>query len=242
MRWEGRRVSVEDAVGAPRGLSGDFLREAFFKTMSLVTCGLISTSPRALWLGPVVLFRFGDPAVTEHEVSWPIEGGGLAREPGGYLSIRSTGDALTARVTGYRPSLPRPIYALTQLHVHHTVVRLQLLHIRVRRPAAGVPAPTTRRMAAGMIDAAVCAGLALAFGRRRRIAALLGITAGYHVACWTISGRTLGGAVMRQQVVAVDRSRVTLAQAVLRLATLPLAAVRMHAVHDEVAATDVIAD
>jgi hypothetical protein len=42
-------------------------------------------------------------------------------------------------------------------------------------------------------------------------------------------------------VVSVDGSRPSLAQAVLRFALMPLAAARMRGVHDEIAATDVIA-
>jgi uncharacterized RDD family membrane protein YckC len=69
---------------------------------------------------------------------------------------------------------------------------------------------------------------------------LLGLAAGYHIACWTLSGVTLGGAVMKQRVVSVDGSKLTVGQALARLALLPLAAVRMRDVHDEIAGTDVI--
>ena len=71
---------------------------------------------------------------------------------------------------------------------------------------------------------------------------LLGVVAGYHVACWTFGGRTLGGAVMKQRVVAVDGSDVSTGQAIVRLAALPIAAVRRRSSHDEIAGTEVVAD
>jgi uncharacterized RDD family membrane protein YckC len=71
---------------------------------------------------------------------------------------------------------------------------------------------------------------------------LLGIAAGYHVACWSLSGVTVGGAVMRQRVVAVDGSRLSVSQALVRLALLPLAAVRMSSVHDEIAGIAVVSN
>jgi uncharacterized RDD family membrane protein YckC len=76
--------------------------------------------------------------------------------------------------------------------------------------------------------------------RRRRLPVLLGIAAGYHVACWSLSGITVGGAVTRQRVVAFDGSKVSIGQALVRLALLPLAAVRRRDIHDEIAGTDVI--
>jgi hypothetical protein len=40
----------------------------------------------------------------------------------------------------------------------------------------------------------------------------------------------------------VDGSRVSISQSVIRLLALPLAALRMRAVHDDIAATEVIAE
>jgi hypothetical protein len=142
---------------------------------------------------------------------------------------------------GYRPMLPRTIYALTQVPIHHLLTRLHLLRARGRKPLPGPPAERPRRVAAATIDAGVCISIAAIIGRRRpRLPVLLGIAAGYHVACWSLSGVTLGGAVLRQRVVAVDGSKLTIGQALVRLALLPLAAVRMTSVHDEIAGTDVI--
>jgi uncharacterized RDD family membrane protein YckC len=131
---------------------------------------------------------------------------------------------------------------LIQLPIHHVVLRLYLLSERGRLPTPGVPAPPTRRAAAAAIDAGVCVAAALVAGKGRRLPALVGITAGYHIACWTISGRTIGGALTRQRVVAVDGSRVSIGQAVIRLLALPFAVARVRALHDEIAGTEVISD
>jgi uncharacterized RDD family membrane protein YckC len=45
-----------------------------------------------------------------------------------------------------------------------------------------------------------------------------------------------------QRVVSVDGSRVSAGQALVRLLALPLVALRLRAVHDEIAGTEVIAD
>jgi hypothetical protein len=45
---------------------------------------------------------------------------------------------------------------------------------------------------------------------------------------------------LSQRVVAVDGSKVSFGQALVRLALLPFAAVRMSSVHDEIAGTEVI--
>jgi hypothetical protein len=242
MRWADGRVAVEDAVVAPRPLSGAWLRDRYFASVPAITRGLIRWHDGALWLGPLELIRFGEPQVGEREVSWPIAGGLLAASPGGRFQIESAGGSLMARVEDYRPSLPRTLYAATQLQVHHALVRLQLLRLRGRTPAPGVPADPARRMTAGAIDAAVCLGLVFAVARRRPMGALLGVAAGYHVACWSTSGRTLGGLLMRQRVVAVDGSRPSVTQSLLRFVALPLAAFRLRAIHDEIAATDVVED
>jgi uncharacterized RDD family membrane protein YckC len=71
---------------------------------------------------------------------------------------------------------------------------------------------------------------------------LVGIAAAYHIACWSTSGRTLGGLVAGQRVVAVDGSRPTVMQSAVRLLTLPLSWVSRRAVHDELAGTEVITD
>ena len=79
-------------------------------------------------------------------------------------------------------------------------------------------------------------------GRRRSITAVVGIAVVYHVACWTLAGRTLGGSVMRQRVVAVDGSKVSFGQACARVIALPLAWAHNRPVHDELAGTEVVSD
>jgi RDD family len=242
MRWVDGGVLVEDSVRAPRPLSGEALRSAYLETTATLTLGLVRFRDGALRLGPWELLRFGPPATDSRGVTWPIQGGLLAAGPGGHFEVRSDDGRLVAKVDGYRPALPMPIYAATQLPIHHALVRMQLLRLRGRRPAAGVPADVSSRLAAAAIDAAVCVGIALVLARKRRLRAVLAIAAGYHMAAWSASGRTLGGAIMRQRVVSIDGSRPSLAQTALRFAFLPLAAFRMRAVHDEIAGTDVVRD
>jgi hypothetical protein len=193
-------------------------------------------------LGPLEIIRFGPAKTTRSSVDFPIEGGLLVGDRGGRLRIEAVKGRLTASVQEYRPRLPRPLYLVTQLPFHHLVLRLHLLRVRGRLPSPGVPVAPTRRLAAAAIDIGLFALVAVLAGRRRRLGALATIAAGYHVACWTISGRTVGGIVARQRVVSVDGSRVSTGQALVRLLALPLAALRLRAVHDEIAATEVVAD
>lgn len=240
--WTGSRVTVEDSVASSRRVAGRDLRDAFFRDMAVLTLGLIQPRGSSLFLGPAEILRFGPAKTGRASVELPIEGGLAVGAPGGHLRIEAVKGKLTAKVQGYRPWLPRPLYVITQLPLHHTVLRLHLLRERGRLPSPGVPAAPTGRFAAAAIDAAICGAVALIAGKGRRLPVLAGITAGYHIACWTISGRTVGGLVARQRVVSVDGSRVSAAQSLIRLVTLPLAALRMRAVHDEIAATEVIAD
>jgi hypothetical protein len=233
-------VAIEDSVAMPTPITGKTMRDSFPADMEALTFGLIRVDDNALRLGPLELIRFGRPRITRTSVQWPIEGGLLARSPGGHLRIELIDDRLVESLDGYRPILPRPIYALTQVPIHHLLTRLHLLRVRGRRPEPGPPADRSRRIAAAAIDAGLCMSMAAIIGRRRRLPALLGIAAGYHVACWSLSGVTLGGAVMKQRVVAVDGSKVSIGQALVRLALLPLAAVRMRAVHDDIAGTEVV--
>ena len=217
------------------------LRTAFMPSISTVTLGIIRLRNRALYLGPVAIHRFGPPIVATNSVSWPITGGLLTAAPGGSLTIESTATELMATVDGYRPMLPRSIYEQTQLRLHHALVRLQLLRLAKLNPP-GEPASLRSRATAAGIDLAVCAGLALVLARRQRLKAFANIAAGYHIACWTTSGRTLGGLVAGQRVLALDGSRVSMVQAALRLAAMPLAWLSRRPVHDEIAATTVVVD
>jgi RDD family protein len=242
MRWIDGGVLVVDSVRAPRRVTGEWLAGEFLGGISAVTFGLITLRGRSLHLGPFELLRFGPPQIGGASAAWPIVGGRLAAAPQGRFVVVQQDGRLEARVDGYRPALPIRVYSLTQLPLHHALVRLQLLQLRGRRPAPGVPADVSRRAVAAAIDVGVCAAITLVFARRRRLRALAAVAVGYHVASWSVSGQTIGGGIMGLRVVAVDGSPPSISQSLLRLAMLPLSAVRMRAVHDEVAATDVIAE
>jgi hypothetical protein len=240
-RAEGQ-VWLEDSVANARPVSGKVLRERYVNDVRALSLGIARMHDNSMRVGPLEILRFGRPKVTRTGVEWPIEGGLAAGAPGGSFAVRDAGGRLVASLTGYRPRLPLALYAVTQLPVHHLVMRMYLLRVRGRLPAPGMPAPPTRRLGAAAIDLGLCAALALFAGRRRRLAAFAGIATGYHIASWSISGRTLGGGVAGTRVVAVDGSRPSVGQSILRLLALPWAALRMRAAHDEIAATEVVAD
>jgi hypothetical protein len=240
MRLIGGTVAVEDSVASSSPVTGKELHDAYVRDLPVLTLGLVRMRGTSLWVGPIELLRFGAPKIGRKRVDWPIEGGWAARAPGGVFTVQSADGRLVANLEGYRPRVPIPIYAVTQLPIHHLFTRLHLLRVRGRRPEPGVPAGPAKRLAAGAIDVALCAGVAALSGRRRRLIALLGIAAGYHIACWTLGGRTIGGMVMGLRVVAVDGSTPSAGQALVRLATLPAAAVQLRASHDQAAATEVI--
>jgi len=223
---------VEDAVATSAPMSGDLLRREFMSSIGAVTLGIVTMRDRSLRIGPFELIRFGRPKTSARGVSWPIAGGLLAAEPGGSFDIESVDGQLRATLNGYSPRLPRALYEQTQLRLHHGLVRIQLLRMAEYRPP-GQPASLGARVAAAAIDVAACAGFSLVLGRRRPFGAFLRIAAAYHVVSWSTTGRTLGGRVMRQRVVSVDGSRLSLVQVFLRLAT-PL--------QDHVSATTVIQD
>ena len=242
VRWTDGRVAIDDSVAMPHAITGKALKDRYWDDISALTLGLVRARANSMWLGPLELIRFGRPKLTPNSVQWPIEGGLLARAPGGRLRIERLHGRLVASVEGYRPMLPRPIYALTQLPIHHLWTRLHLLQTRGRKPAPGMPADPGRRLAAAAIDLGLCVVLTAVIGRRRRVPVLIGVATGYHLACWTFSGRTHGGALLKQRVVSVDGSGLSAGQAIVRLALLPVALVRRRGVHDEIAGTDVVAD
>jgi len=229
-------------VSASNPVTGKELRDQFVSDVSTLTFGLVRMRGSSMVLGPLEILRFGRPKVTRTGVAWPVEGGVPAGTAGGHWSISASRGRLVASLEGYTPRLPMPLYALTQLPIHHLVMRLHLLRARGRMPSPGVPTAPTRRIAAGAIDVGLCAGVALLVGRRRRVATFAGLAIGYHVACWSSSGRTVGGLIAGQRVVAVDGSRVSIGQSLVRLLALPMAALRLRAVHDEIAGTEVVSD
>jgi RDD family len=239
--WEDGRVAIRDAVALDKPVTGARLRDAFIDAMPTLTLGLVRMRGNALKLGSLELLRFGAPTVTRNAVDWPIEGGLLARRAGGRWRLQATAHRVDASVTGYAPSLPRALYAVSQMQVHLLFTHLLLLRLRGRKAVPGEPATSADRVAAATVDAALCFSLP-GFAGRRRLRSYLAVAAIYHIVCWSVSGRTLGGAVMRQRVVAVDGSRLTPQQAVLRLALLPLSWIAWRPLHDRIAQSAVIKD
>ena len=228
-------VEVVDSVRTPIPPPPERLRDGYFEWTQRLLAGLVRWTGDTFSLGPLKLIEFGPPARTESGWSCPLRGGLLAAEPGGSLDLEFHNGVTTAAVHGYRPSLPRPLYRLTQLPFHHLQSRLALLRMRGRLPAPAPPATPAARLAAGAIDALLCLGLA----RGRPFRAVV-IGAVYHVAGWSFAGLTLGGLILGQRVVAIDGSPVTPGQALVRLALLPASLLRLRAFHDEVAGTEVV--
>ena len=132
-------VELSEDVVAPRPVTGERLRQAFLPGMSRLTLGLVHAGAAGLWLGPLELLRFGPPEVAAHGCSFPIEGGLLAAAPAGRIAFSWQDQRLTGAVEGYRPSLPPPLYRLTQLPLHRALTRLHLLRLRGPAPAPGMP-------------------------------------------------------------------------------------------------------
>ena len=71
----------------PSPITGKALRDSFPTDIEELTLGLIRIRDNTLRLGPLDLIRLGRPDVTRSGVSWPIQGGLLARSAGGHLRI-----------------------------------------------------------------------------------------------------------------------------------------------------------
>jgi RDD family len=239
--WSEGRVSTAAAISVGRTVTGARLRDSYYEAVGSLTFGLASIRNDAVILGPLTLLRFGAPKVTRNAVEWPIEGGVLAGAAGGRWRLRAASGRVEATVTGYAPRLPRLLYSLTHLQVHQLFTRLYLLRLRGREPLPGVAAPAADRLRAGLVDLAFCMSVAGLTGRRRprRVVA---IAAAYHMVCWSLWGRTLGGLVAGQRVVAVDGGRLTATQSMLRFALMPVAWVVGRPVQDEVTGTVVVRD
>lgn len=227
-------------MSTPHAVTGRTLHDSFLAEVPRLTCGLVRVRGRALTLGPIQLLRFGKPRVRRSSVEWPIEGGLSARAAGGRWRIQSSAGGVTASIEGYRPMLPRALYVVAQLPVHQLFTRLYLLRVRGREPSPGPTATSADRMRAAAIDIGFCAVLTGVVARRPRARMMVGMLVGYHLACWSTSGQTLGGLVVKQRVVSSDGGRLAPTQAVLRLLALPVSWVRGRPDHDEIACTDVI--
>ncbi|HKC20826.1 MAG TPA: RDD family protein [Candidatus Dormibacteraeota bacterium] len=238
--WDGDRVSTSDSVAVDSPLSGAALRDSYAEAVGALTLGLARWRENAVRVGPLVMLRFGEPQVGPNFVEWPIEGGLLAHR-GGHWRIEAKDGKVEATAEHHRPAIPRPIYDATHLQLHQLLTHLYLLRVRGASPSPGADCPPEDRFRAAAVDVAFCLTLTGLTGRRRTRRALL-IAAAYHVACWSLTGRTLGGLVMRERVVAIDGSRPTVTQSMFRLALLPLSWIVSRPVHDELAATRVIRD
>jgi hypothetical protein len=238
--WSGDAITTTDSVELTGHLSGGQLRDAYIESIQDLTLGLVRFRDGAWRIGPIELLRFGRDRIGRDFVEWPIEGGLLSR-PGGVWRIESKDGAVSATATGHRPVIPRPLYDVSHLQVHQLATHLFLLRLRENGPPPGVEAPREDRLRAGAVDVAFCLTLARLTGRRRLRRTLV-ITAAYHVVCWSLLGRTLGGIVLRERVVSLDGSRPTATQSMLRFALMPLSWVARRPLHDEVARTTVIRD
>ncbi|MBJ7602384.1 MAG: RDD family protein [Candidatus Dormibacteraeota bacterium] len=232
-------VTVVDTLRSrpPAVIPDDYL-----PAMQRLTYGLVRARGDCLSLGPVTLLRFEPPSPQGSGWRWVIQGGLLARQPGGTLSVGWQDGRLVGEVAGYSPRLPPRLYELTQLPLHHALMRLYLLGLRGRVPPPGLPVGAAQRLAAAALDLALCAaGTVLARPPARRFLPLLaGVTSVYHVGFWCLAASTPGGRALGQRVVGLDGRRPSLLQAVLRLTAVPLAVRARRALHDERAGTDVI--
>ena len=181
LQVEDGQVSAQDSVASARVPTGRELRDGYLDGIGEVTFGLVCARESSLYLGPLELLRFGPATVTGTAVDWPIVGGITTRAPGGHFRIEAAGGRLTASIDRYRPRLPLPLYAMTQLPVHHLLTRLLLLRARGRDPAAGVAASSSDRRRAAAVDIALCVTLTGLAGSRLRLRTLLGIAAAYHL-------------------------------------------------------------
>lgn len=241
IRWSGGTVAIEDSVAGTPPLSGAELVDRYWDAMRELTFGLARRRGNAVVTGPFELLRFGEPVVGPHAVEWPIQGGLLAGAAGGRWRVGVVDGGAFASIDEFRPSLPRAIYALTHMQAHLLFTRLFLLRLRRdRTEPPGARAPWRSRRQAAVADVALCLTMHRIVSRRFRVSAAIALLAGYHIACWSISGRTLGGVMMGQRVVSADGRRLLVSQAALRLVAAPLSWLTRRPIHDEVASTDVI--
>jgi hypothetical protein len=209
----------------------------YWRFLERLLLGLVRYRDGAIRALGLPLIRTGPAELRDGAWVWRITGGLLTRRPGGEIGFGVRDGMLIGFLRGYRPLIPSPVYELTQKPVHQLITRLFLLHERGRRNPPGVPAEPLRRVAAGVLDAALLLAAAKAAGRAR--AAALG--AAYLAASWSVTGQTVGDRLAGVRIVSSDGSRVTIGQALLRLAALPLACTG-RARHDELAGTDAVRD
>lgn len=211
-------------------------RDDYWRFLERLLLGAVRYRDGTIYGLGLPLIRTGPAEFRSEGWVWPIRGGLLVARPGGEIGFGVEDGHLVGFLRGYRPLLPAPLYRFTQRPVHQLITRLFLLHERGRREPPGVPAAPAARLAAGAFDAGLVFAATRLLGRRA--GTLLG--AGYLVAAWASSGQTLGQRLLGIRAVSTDGSGITPAQAILRLALLPATALRLRAVHDEVAGTEVV--
>jgi hypothetical protein len=233
-------VHTEDRARSPLAPDLERMRDSFFSSIRRLTLGLVRGERWRISLGPLTLHEFGEPERCGHGWTWSIGRGLLGARAGGSLTYRWRQGVLEGIVDGYWPALPRPLYRVTQLPVHHLVTRLFLLQLRGRLPPPGVPGGPAQRLTAAGLDLALCAAATMLFRRGSRSLAFPALAAGYHLAAWSLAGQTLGGKALRLRVVSLDGGPVSPFQAVVRLLALPAALRRLGAEHDRLALTEVV--
>lgn len=229
-------VELVDRVGGPVPGDLEASRDSYWSFLERLHLGLVRFRDGAVRVLGIPLIRLGRPWFQDGAWRWRVEGGLLAARPGGELGFGAEDGHLVGFLRGYHPTIPEPLYSLTQRPFHRFVTRLFLLHLRGRRQPPGVPAEPGARLAAAAVDTVLLGVLTRPLPRRVR----LPVAAAYVVAGWALTGQTLGGRLLGLRVVSVDGSPLTPGQAVLRLVAAPAALVARRAVHDELAGTEVI--
>ncbi|HEX6487536.1 MAG TPA: RDD family protein [Candidatus Dormibacteraeota bacterium] len=231
-------VQLRDEVRGPAPADLKTQRDSYWVFLERLCLGLVRFRGGTIYGLGLPLIRMSEPDYADGFWRWRIEGGLLAARPGGELCFGAENGHLVGYLRGYRPTIPEPLYGLTQRPVHRLITRLFLLHLRGRRNPPGVPAAPAARLAATAIDAVLLMNVARLLPRRARPLAAVAYFAG----AWTVTGRTPGERALGLRVVAADGSAVTLGQALLRAVLAPAALVTRRAVHDEVAGTEVVVD
>jgi len=227
-QWDDGRVSTSASVAVPTAPTGADLRDSLpLEAVRDLTHGIVGVN------GNSVVFDRSSCCVLANRGSAATLWTGRSKAACWSDGLAATGEVkaggggVEATLVGYEPSLPLLLYTLTQLQVHQLFTRLYLLRLRGPEPLPGAPATSRNRLRAATVDAAFCltlAGLTDGAACERTLA----IAIAYHVACWSLGGRTLGGLVVGQRVIAVDGSRLTPTQSLLRLVLLPVSWVRAH--------------
>lgn len=132
-------VESEERACAPLAIveaspeGGRRLAAAYWREVERTTGGLVRArrSPEGLALRALgaPLLRFGLPHVEAGgdrvRCCYPIEGGLLARRPGGWIAFAQEGRVLTSSISGFHPRLALfpGLYAHVQARIHAAVSR-----------------------------------------------------------------------------------------------------------------------